>query len=316
MKPRSEHRLAGRVAIVTGASRGLGKAMAEAFGREGASVVVAARTEKVWDERLPGTIFETAANINDAGGRAIAVRCDVAVETDLEALVAATHAAFGSVDLLVNNSALTVPGRPGGPAAPRSGMAATAAPADGADTSTRVAIADDRRDGSGVSQSVALAGFLSFPTRGLRRNFDINVFGPYRLMQLVAPDMMAKGSGAIINISSGASTMPGEGPYDGGGMNLLGYSSTKVALERLTQWVARDLAPHGIAVNALLPSTPIESPGVAWLGGFNADEVAKPEPFAEAAIRLAIADPAVMSGWIAYHLDILNPDLPRRGPIL
>jgi 7-alpha-hydroxysteroid dehydrogenase len=305
--------------------------MAVAFGREGAAVVVAARTEEVWDERLPGTIFETAANINDAGGRAIAVRCDVAVESDLEALVAAAHAAFGPVDLLVNNAALTVPGRPGGPAAPRSGMAATAAAAAGGNTSsdgggspavsgtpaaTRASDGVATSGGPAVVQSVALAGFLSFPTRGLRRNFDINVFGPYRLMQLVAPDMIAKGSGAIINISSGASTMPGEGPYDGGGMNLLGYSSTKVALERLTQWVARDLAPHGIAVNALLPSTPIESPGVAWLGGFSADEVAKPEPFAEAAIRLAIADPAIISGWIAYHLDILHPDEPRRGPIL
>ncbi len=296
-------RLAGRVAIVTGASRGLGKVMAEAFGREGASVVVAARTEEVWDQRLPGTISETAANINDAGGRAIAVRCDVAVESDLEALVNAARDAFGPIDLLVNNAALTVPGRPGGPAAPRSGMA----PVDPSKVT-------DASSADRTPQPVALAGFLGFPTRGLRRNYDINVFGPYRLMQLVAPDMIAKGSGAIINISSGASTMPGEGPYDGGGMNLLGYSSTKVALERLTQWVARDLAPHGIAVNALLPSTPLESPGVAWLGGFNPEDVAKPEPFAEAAIRLAIADPAIMSGWIAYHLDILNPDQPRRGP--
>ena len=65
----TEQRLAGRVAIVTGASRGIGEAIAVAFAREGAAVAVAARTEAVFDPRLPGTIHETVAKITD-GGRA------------------------------------------------------------------------------------------------------------------------------------------------------------------------------------------------------------------------------------------------------
>ena len=70
-------RLEGRTAIVTGASRGLGRAMAIALATEGAEVAVVARTEKVWDERLPGTIGDTVAEIEAAGGKAIAVRADL-----------------------------------------------------------------------------------------------------------------------------------------------------------------------------------------------------------------------------------------------
>ena len=65
-------RLVGRAAIVTGASRGLGRATALALAAEGAAVAVVARTEQQWDERLPGTIGDTVAAIADAGGRAVA----------------------------------------------------------------------------------------------------------------------------------------------------------------------------------------------------------------------------------------------------
>src|SRR6201995_3759285 len=66
-------RLDGRAAIVTGASRGLGREIALALAAEGASVAVVGRTESVWDERLPGTIGETVADIEAAGGHAVAV---------------------------------------------------------------------------------------------------------------------------------------------------------------------------------------------------------------------------------------------------
>ena len=80
-------RLADKVAVITGASRGLGQYCALGFGREGAKVVVAARTEAVADPRLPGSIHETAEMIRKAGGDAIAVPCNVASMESVEQMV-------------------------------------------------------------------------------------------------------------------------------------------------------------------------------------------------------------------------------------
>ena len=98
--------LTGRVAIVTGASRGIGKQVAVELGRRGASVVIAARTVEQHG-RLPGTIGETVGLIESAGGQALAVRADMANAEDLERLIAETRDSFGRIDILVNNAAAT-----------------------------------------------------------------------------------------------------------------------------------------------------------------------------------------------------------------
>lgn len=95
--------LNGRVAIVTGASRGIGKALALRLAREGAAVVIAAKSEQS-TERLPGSIHETAAEIRALGGCALAVPVDVRSDEAVGAMVERTIAEFGRVDILVNNA--------------------------------------------------------------------------------------------------------------------------------------------------------------------------------------------------------------------
>ena len=101
----------GKVAIITGASRGLGQFCAVSYGREGATVVVAARTEEQKDPNLPGTIYETARLVEEAGGRAMPVVCNVADLDSVQAMVEAVLARHGRIDVLMNNAAVQPPGR-------------------------------------------------------------------------------------------------------------------------------------------------------------------------------------------------------------
>jgi citronellol/citronellal dehydrogenase len=100
-------KLTGKVAIVTGASRGIGQQIAELFASEGAKVVCAARTLNEGDHRmLEGSLTRTIALIRDKGGEATAVTADVSSEADCIALVQAARQAYGPIDILVNNAAL------------------------------------------------------------------------------------------------------------------------------------------------------------------------------------------------------------------
>src|SRR5215470_11557792 len=99
--------LKGKVALVTGASRGIGEAIAARLAMEGAKVAASARTEKTGESKLPGTLEDTVARIRKAGGEATLIKADLAQSADREKLVAACVATYGPVDILVNNAAIT-----------------------------------------------------------------------------------------------------------------------------------------------------------------------------------------------------------------
>jgi citronellol/citronellal dehydrogenase len=100
-----------KVAIITGASRGVGRFMALELAREGCHIVVAARTEREADPKLPGTIFSTAEELRALGVRALPVRTDVTDEESVRAMAQAALAEFGRIDVLINNAGVMAPGR-------------------------------------------------------------------------------------------------------------------------------------------------------------------------------------------------------------
>jgi NAD(P)-dependent dehydrogenase (short-subunit alcohol dehydrogenase family) len=220
-----------KVAIVTGASRGIGRQIALELSRRGAKVVVAART---FESRraLPGTLGETLTLIEDAGGEAIATQCDVTKVEDLERLVSTTVARFGRLDVVVNNAA---------------DMA-------GVDLDHRIsALVGQPCDVDARSKDVPLDNWL--------RQFATNVHAPYLLMGLAIPHLHAQGGGVIVNMSSriaelvpvqrAGSLADGEPALRNPG--LLGYATTKAALNRLTNAAAAELASFNIAVIAVAP---------------------------------------------------------------
>ena len=200
-------KLAGKVAVVTGASRGIGKAVAIALAREGADIVIASRTDAP-KPNAPGTNAETAEAVRAFGRQALPVRTDLSRQADIDGLVKQTLDAFGRVDVLVNNAAFT--GRP-----------------------------------------------LFLPLWEMTREqwevqFAVNVHAPFMLIKGFAPSMREHGGGVVVNVTSGSahhvSLESGDQWSQGAG-----YGTTKAALNRMSNAVARELLPHNIAVIAMEP---------------------------------------------------------------
>jgi citronellol/citronellal dehydrogenase len=258
-------RLTGKVAIVTGASRGIGQQVAELFASEGAKVVCAARTLNEGDHRmLEGSLSRTVDLIRGNGGQATAVTADVSQEAECNALVEAARAAYGPIDILVNNAALNyyVPTE-------------------------------------------------AYPTSRWIRCFAINVHAPFILAKAVLTDMIARRSGAIVNISSGSAIGPGRGPYEdkiahGGVM----YGATKAALERFTQGLAQEVAQYdGITVAAVSPSQVVPTPGTIHFKLVTGTDDPRGEPpilMARAALLLASEPALKVNGRVTYSQQILK----------
>src|SRR6185312_6643900 len=102
--------LMGKTLFITGASRGIGLAIALRAARDGANIVIAAKTTTP-HPKLPGTIFTAAADVEGAGGKALAVATDIRDEAQVDAAIAAAVDRFGGIDILINNaSAISLTG--------------------------------------------------------------------------------------------------------------------------------------------------------------------------------------------------------------
>ncbi|MDI9237544.1 NAD(P)-dependent oxidoreductase [Lysobacter sp. LF1] len=95
--------LSGKTLFITGASRGIGRAIALRAAQDGANVAIVAKSA-VPNPKLPGTIHTVAAEVEAAGGKALALKCDIREEEEVQAAVAATVDTFGGIDILVNNA--------------------------------------------------------------------------------------------------------------------------------------------------------------------------------------------------------------------
>jgi NAD(P)-dependent dehydrogenase (short-subunit alcohol dehydrogenase family) len=202
----------GKVAIVTGASRGIGRQIALELARRGAKVVVAARTVEP-KKRLPGTIGETLAAIEAAGGSAIAVQTNLTQPEDLERLISRTIEAFGRLDILVNNAA-------------------------------------DTQNESAPIESHTREGWLrQFDTNVHAPFFLMGLAVPHMRAQgggVIVNITSGDGDLRELDITAPKSSVFKLGPR-------LGYATTKAALNRLTNALAPELAPDRIAVACVDP---------------------------------------------------------------
>ena len=253
-------KLKGKVAVVTGASRGIGEAICARLAMEGAKVVASARTASEGDSKLPGTLADTVARLKKAGAEAMFIKADLAQASEREKLIEGAVDAYGPVDILVNNAAITY-----------------------------------------------FIPVIDFPEKRFKLMFEVQVYAPFHLSQLVLPSMIKRKGGHIVNISSPAGIDP-KPPYarTGGGGTV--YGMCKSALERFSTGLASEVYQHGIAVNVVSPGL-VATPGVAVHGLIreeNKDRVQPIEFIAEAVYQLASGDPKTMTGRIDYAEPLLK----------
>ncbi|MGQ0831120.1 MAG: SDR family NAD(P)-dependent oxidoreductase [Microthrixaceae bacterium] len=194
-----------KVALVTGASRGVGAAVAVALAEHGVRVACAARSTAATPQRTPGTLDDTVGRIRAAGGEAIAVPTNLADPAEVEAMVAATVDWLGRLDILVTNAAIT------------------------------------------------FVGDLTIPMHRHDLVMAVNLHAPFVASRAAVPHMRAAGGGRVLNVSSVAALVPFPG--------LMSYGMSKIALERLTVDLARQLQGDAIAVNCFRIDLPVASEG-------------------------------------------------------
>lgn len=257
--------LDGRVAVVTGASRGIGAGIAIRLAAEGAYVAVVARTLNSDGSAEGGSLERTIEQIEKVGGRGFPVVADLSDADAVARIVPEVERSLGPVDVMVNNAGIAI-----------------YRPID------------------------------ELTTDHLRRLMEINYLAPVELAKAVSFGMRERRRGWIVNISSVVAAHAGSPPYDDlASLFKVGwhYGASKAALERFTTGLASELYSDGIAVNALLPVAGVLTAGFEGLMGRMTQRPNLLEPveqMAEAALALACADAAVLTGRIVTSAAILT----------
>ena len=182
--------LRGKVALITGGGRGIGKSVAERFYQCGAALMLCARSAE--------ELVKTRDELREGAGRVEAFAADVSRTEDVRALVAKTLETFDKIDVLVN--------------------------------------------AAGIYGAIGPITNLDF--EAWKATFTVNLFGTFSVIQQTLPSMIENRGGRIINFSGG-----GEGPLP----NFSAYSTSKLAVVRLTENLAEELKSYGIAVNVVAP---------------------------------------------------------------
>jgi NAD(P)-dependent dehydrogenase (short-subunit alcohol dehydrogenase family) len=218
--------LLGKTALVTGSSRGIGRAIAQRLAAEGATVAVTARAyapspsvRAGTSEAIPGTIEETIALIERAGGAAFGLAADLDDDTARDGLIDAVVQRTGRIDILVNNAGF----------------------AD-------YALVEDMSPGT------------------FDRTVGHYLKTPFVLTKNAVPHMRKQGAGWIVNIGSvtGVAPVRPYRDYNKTAGDVI-YASCKAGLHRFTQGVAAELVDANIAVNCVGPSTAVRTPGASAL---------------------------------------------------
>ena len=260
-----------RVAFVTGASRGIGRACALELARRGLDVVVTARTvtgaerlehsstvKKSATNPLPGSLEATAREARALGAETLVAKLDLAARADWPTAVDAALARFGRIDVLVNNGRYVGPGH--------------------------------------------MDPFEDTPVELIEQMMLCNVIAPLTLVKLCLPAMKRQGGGIVINITSSAGERETPAPIGQGGWGL-GYSLSKAALNRMVPGLAKELRPYDIAVIGLMPGFVGTERMAAELAefGFDASKALPVENPGRVCAMLATAkDPMYFSGKDVY----------------
>ena len=271
----------GHVAIVTGASRGIGQAIACRLVAEGAGVAALGRGPDRRNTALAGSLEETvelAGRMKTATGRLVPVVADIGDPGfDKAQIIAEVTETFGQLpDILVHVAA-----------APRE-------------------FGGDRPP----------IPFAETPRDWFFRSVEVNVWSVWDLAEHMIPGMRQRGAGWILSISS-RQAAPRPSPVGGGPVARLGgaciYGGTKAFLDRVTTGAAQELYEDNIAVNTLAPTGPVWTPLSATVTPNLRPEDWEPmETMVEAALALCTGDPRVLTSRVAHSLPLL---LELRRPV-